>query len=153
MKESTDKKKTAKPKVVDHVAMSEKGNELGNVQIHDNVISILVRKTVLEIEGVSRLSGSSVVDSIGEVFGSRKISSRAIAILHEDDKVSIEIKVNILFGYKIPNVSKTIQTEVIQEVENITGINVSNVSVIIQEIEEPIPVKEDKPVEETIITE
>ncbi|MCF6177441.1 MAG: Asp23/Gls24 family envelope stress response protein [Victivallaceae bacterium] len=152
MKVSTDKKKAEK-KQVEQVAIIEQSNELGNVQIHDNVISTIVRKTVLETEGVARLAGSSVVDSIGEVFGSRKISSRAIAIIHEDDKVTIEIKVNILFGFKIPDVSKSIQTEVIQEVENITGINVSNVGVIIQEIEELLPIKEEPQPEEDIITE
>jgi uncharacterized alkaline shock family protein YloU len=152
MKASTDKKKAEK-KPEEQVAIIEQSNELGNVQIHDNVISTIVRKTVLTTEGVARLAGSSVVDSIGEVFGSRKISSRAIAIIHEDDKVTIEIKVNILFGFKIPDVSKTIQTEVIQEVENITGINVSNVGVIIQEIEEPLPIKEEPQPEEDIVTE
>ena len=152
MKASTDKKKAEK-KPEEQVAIIEQSNELGNVQIHDNVISTIVRKTVLATEGVARLAGSSVVDSIGEVFGSRKISSRAIAIIHEDDKVTIEIKVNILFGFKIPDVSKSIQTEVIQEVENITGINVANVGVIIQEIEEPLPIKEEPQPEEDIVTE
>lgn len=151
MKESNDKKKTAKTKVVEQSAMSERDNEFGTVQIHDNVISDIVRKTVLEIDGVARLSGLSVVDSIGEALGSRKISSRSIAILHEDDKISIEVKVNILFEFKIPEVAKAIQTEVIQAVEDITGINVANVSVIIQEIEEPAPEKPvSQPIEDVI---
>ena len=149
---ATDKKKTVKTKAAEQSAIIEQGNELGNVQIHDNVISIIVRKTVVETEGVSRLAGS-IVDSIGELVGSRRKSSSAIAIIHEDDKVKIEVKVNILFGFKIPEVSKAIQAEVIQEVENITGINVASVGVIIQEIEEPVPVKEVPQPEEDIITE
>ncbi len=152
MKSSTDKK-SAKTKPEENGALSKQGNELGNVQIHDNVISIIVRKTVMETEGVARLSGS-IVDSIGELVGSRRKSSSAIAIIHEDDKVTIEVKVNILFGFKIPEVSKAIQTEIIQEVENITGISVAKVGVIIQEIEEPVAPKEvaAQP-EEDIITE
>jgi uncharacterized alkaline shock family protein YloU len=149
---ATDKKKPVKSKTVEQGAIIEQGNELGNVQIHDNVISIIVRKTVAETEGVSRLAGN-IVDSIGELVGSRRKSSSAITIIHEDDKVKIEVKVNILFGFKIPDVSKAIQKEVIQEVENITGINVASVGVIIQEIEEPVPVKEVPQPEEDIITE
>jgi len=149
---ATDKKKSVKTKTAEQSAIIEQGNELGNVQIHDNVISIIVRKTVIGTEGVSRLAGS-IVDSIGELVGSRRKSSSAIAIIHEDDKVKIEVKVNILFGFKIPEVSKAIQEEVIQEVENITGINVASVGVIIQEIEEPVPVKEVPQPEEDIITE
>jgi uncharacterized alkaline shock family protein YloU len=149
---ATEKKKPVKSKTVEQGAIIEQGNELGNVQIHDNVISIIVRKTVAETEGVSRLAGN-IVDSIGELVGSRRKSSSAITIIHEDDKVKIEVKVNILFGFKIPDVSKAIQKEVIQEVENITGINVASVGVIIQEIEEPVPVKEVPQPEEDIITE
>lgn len=151
MKAAADKKKMVKAKPVEQGAIIEQGNELGNVQIHDNVISIIVRKTVMATEGVSRLAGS-LVDSIGELVGGRK-SSSAIAIIHEDDKIKIEVKVNILFGFKIPEVSKAIQAEVIQEVENITGINVASVGVIIQEIEEALPVKEEPQPEEDIITE
>ena len=153
MKAAADKK-VVKTKPVEHGALSEQGNELGNVQIHDNVISIIVRKTVMATEGVARLSGS-IVDSIGELVGSRRRSSSAISIIHEDDKVTIEVKVNILFGFKIPDVSKAIQTQIIQEVENITGINVAKVGVIIQEIEEPPAVKEETTaqLEDDIVTE
>lgn len=149
MKDSNEKKKTAKPKSVDNAVSIDKNNELGNIQIHDNVISTIVRKTVLETEGVSRLAGSSVVDSIGEVFGSRKITSRAISITHEDDKVNIEVKANILFGFKIPEVSKALQAAVIQEVETVTGITVASVCVMIQEIEDA-PAVPEEPVPEPV---
>lgn len=78
-------------------------SELGNIRLHDNVISNLVRRAVLSIPGVSRLSGSSLVDNLAEIVGSRKMQDRAIAIIKDEkdsSKVEIEIKLNMYFGYK-----------------------------------------------------
>lgn len=120
------------------MTVSEKGTELGVIRIHENVISSLVRKVVCSIDGVSRLAGSSIVDNIAELVGSRRIHDRAIAIALEEDKVSVDIKVNIAFGYKVPEVAAAIQSAIIEEVENVTGMSVTAVNVIIQEIEDPI---------------
>jgi uncharacterized alkaline shock family protein YloU len=147
MKE-TIKKKPVKPDPATS-SMSEKGNDLGLIKIHENVISTIVRKATLETEGVSRLAGSSFVDNIAEIVGSRKMSDRSIAINLEDDKVDIEVKVNILFGFRVPDVAAAIQSAIIEEVENTTGMSVTSVNVVIQEIEEQhLPAaKEAKPAE------
>ena len=76
-------KEKAKKKPVDNevqTGMSEKDTELGVIKIHSNVISSLVRKITSEIEGVTRLAGSTLVDNIAEFIGNRRISDRAIAI-------------------------------------------------------------------------
>jgi uncharacterized alkaline shock family protein YloU len=111
-------------------------SELGVIRIHENVISSIVRKAALAVDGVSRLAGSSFVDNIAEIVGSRKISDRAISIKLDDDKVEIEIKINMKFGYKVPEVASEVQTAIIEQVENTTGMNVVCVNVVIQEIEE-----------------
>lgn len=109
---------------------------MGEVKIHENVISSLVRKAVMSVEGVSRLSGSQLVDIIAETVGSRRMQDRAIAVLvDEDGRTSIEIKLNLKFGYKIPEVSTSVQKAVISEVENTTGMTVTKVNVIVQELE------------------
>jgi uncharacterized alkaline shock family protein YloU len=131
--------------------MSEKDNELGVIKIHANVISSLVRKITSEIAGVTRLSGSTLVDNIAEFIGNRRITDRAISIQIDEDKVAIEIKVNIEFGYKVPEVAEAIQTAVVEQVEATTGMSVTGVSVIVQEIEEPpavIPEKKQEADEE-----
>jgi uncharacterized alkaline shock family protein YloU len=113
-----------------------KGSELGVIKIHENVISSIVRKAALAVDGVSRLAGSSFVDNIAEIVGSRKISDRAISIKLDDDKVEIEIKLNMKFGYKVPEVASGVQAAIIEQVESITGMNVVGVNVVVQEIEE-----------------
>lgn len=136
MKEKV-KKKPGEGQADVPAGMSEKDNELGVIKIHANVISSLVRKIANEIDGVTRLAGSTLVDSIAEYIGNRRISDRAIAICIDEDKVAIEIKVNIEFGYKVPEVAEALQTAVVEQVEATTGMTVTSVSVVVQEIEEP----------------
>jgi len=109
---------------------------MGEVKIHENVISALVRKAVMSVEGVSRLSGSQLVDIIAETVGSRRMQDRAIAIQIDDtNRTAIDVKINLKFGYKIPEVSTAVQKAVIAEIENTTGMTVTKVNVIVQELE------------------
>ncbi len=109
---------------------------MGEGKIHENVISALVRKAVMSVEGVSRLSGSQLVDIIAETVGSRRMQDRAIAIQIDDtNRTAIDVKINLKFGYKIPEVSTAVQKAVIAEVENTTGMTVTKVNVIVQELE------------------
>lgn len=109
---------------------------MGEVKIHENVISSLVRKAAMSVDGVSRLSGSQLVDIIAETVGSRRMQDRAIAIQIDDaGRAAIDIKLNLKFGFKIPEVSSAVQKAVIAEVENTTGMTVTRVNVIVQELE------------------
>ena len=79
---------------------------MGEVKIHENVISSLVRKAVLSVDGVSRLSGSQLVDIIAETVGSRRMQDRAIAVIvDEAGRTSIDIKLNSRFR-KFPLLSR-----------------------------------------------
>ncbi len=117
---------------------------MGEVKIHENVISMLVRKAALGVPGVSRLSGSQLVDIIAETVGSRRMQDRAISVeIGDNGLISLEVKINIKFGFKIPVVSAGVQKAVIAEVENTTGMTVTKVNVFIQEVEAEEEADED----------
>jgi uncharacterized alkaline shock family protein YloU len=110
---------------------------LGDVKIHENVVSSIVRKAVLKHAGVSRLSGNNFVDTIGEIVGSRRIQDRAIIVKFlEDGSLDLEVKVIVKYGFNLPDVASETQKNIIEEVEKITGINVFKVNVTIQDVEE-----------------
>ena len=134
MKQAVSKRD--KSSEVTEAAACEKGTELGVIKIHGNVVSSIVRRAALSIEGISRLAGNSFVDNIAEIVGSRKIHDRAISIAIDEDKVAIEVKVNLIFGYNVPEVAARVQAVIIEEVEKVTGMSVTAVNVIIQEIED-----------------
>ena len=119
-------------------AMAREVTDMGEVRIHENVISTLVREAALSVEGVIRLAGSSLVNNIAEIVGSRRMQDRAIAVIFEEDnRVSLEIKLILEFGVRIPDVSGAVQRAVIEAVERHTGMTVKRVDVIVQALESP----------------
>lgn len=129
----------------DNGAVAIEGSELGEVMIHENVIASLVARATLSVEGVSRLAGNTFVDAIAEIVGNRRMQARSISVEMGDNRVAVEIKLIILFGFTIPEVAPKVQKAVIEQVEKVTGMTVTKVGVIVQEMEEapPEPTEED----------
>lgn len=126
------------PAPVESTAVIEDSG-IGEVKIHENVIASLARRAALEVEGVSRLAGSQLVDNIAEIVGSRRMQDRAInVILNEDNQVSLEIKLNIIVGYRMPKVAAEVQQAVVSSIETATGMNVAKVDVLVQEVDSPV---------------
>ena len=129
-----------------------KGNEammlgdsgLGDVKIHDGVIATLTRRAALAIEGVSRLAGNALVDNLAEIVGSRRMQARAITIaVNENNQITIEIKLNLKVGYTIPEVAENVQKAVIADVEKVTGMTVTTVHVLVQDIDDETSIDDD----------
>ena len=117
-------------------AYEVKGVAVGTIRILDGAISTIVKRTVLGIEGVARLSGSSLIDDFADLVRSKRMQDRSIQIEHKDDSIAITVAVNPYFGYKFPALIAEIQKKVAGAVFDMTGIKVASVSVDIKGIEE-----------------
>jgi len=146
---ATEKKSAVAPKSSVPANTSVDVNSMGEVKIHENVISALVRKAALSIAGVARLAGSPLVDNIAEIVGYRRMQDRAITVTLDDDsnRVTIDVKVNLLFDTKVPVVATAIQKAVIEAVESATGMTVVKVNVIVQELETEAEIESEEEAE------
>ena len=153
MKTTTEKKNAAPVAGVDKAeAMAREVTEMGEVRIHENVISALVREAALKIEGVVRLAGSSLVNNIAEIVGSRRMQDRAITVqMGDDNRVSLEIKLNIKIGFRLPKVAAAVQKAVISAIENTTGMTVAKVDVLVQEVEPETDMDDAAPAADTTV--
>ena len=106
------------------------GAAVGTIRILDGAISTIVKRTVLGIEGVARLSGSSLIDDFADLVRSKRMQDRSIQIEHKDDSIAITVAVNPYFGYKFPALIAEIQKKVSKAVLDMTGIKVASVSVV-----------------------
>ena len=122
------------------------GVPVGSIRILDGAITTIVKRTVLGIEGVARLSGSSLIDDFADLVRSKRMQERSIQIEHDGNGVTVSVAVNPYFGYKFPALIDEIKTKVTQAVSDMAGIQVSAVRVDIRGIEE-LPAEE--PAEET----
>ena len=113
------------------------GAAVGTIRILDGTISTIVKRTVLGIEGVARLSGSSLIDDFADLVRSKRMQDRSIQIEHKDQAVAITIAVNPYFGYKVPALIAEIQRKVSDAIFDMTGIKIASIAVDIKGIEEP----------------
>lgn len=112
------------------------GAAVGTIRILDGAVSTIVKRAVLGIEGVARLSGSSLIDEFADLVGSKRMQDRSIQIEHRDQTLAVTVAVNPYYGYKFPALIAEIQRKVAEAVLEMTGVAVSSVNVNIKGIEE-----------------
>ena len=112
------------------------GAAVGTIRILDGAISTIVKRTVLGIEGVARLSGSSLIDEFADLVGSKRMQDRSIQIEHDGQAIAVTVAINPYYGYKFPALIAEIQRKVSDAVFAMTGVAVSSVNVNIKGIEE-----------------
>lgn len=112
-----------------------KSNEcnIGTVKISDEVVSVIAGIAASEVKGVFEGTQSGIT----QIFSNKKNVSKAVKVNVEDDKAVIEIVVGVQYGVKIPEVLSKVQENVKNTVEALTGLNVSAVNILVQNIVVP----------------
>jgi len=139
------------------ISASEADNSPGIVKIGDDVIASIATIVLSGIEGVHSASGN-LASGIVEFLGVKKSSTKGIkVIVDSENQITVEIHVNVKYGYKIPDVAWEIQEKVKAEIETVTGLTVLKINVhvdgitVVEEktepVEEPLENSEATPAE------
>ncbi|WP_353892395.1 Asp23/Gls24 family envelope stress response protein [Proteinivorax hydrogeniformans] len=99
----------------------------GSIRIADEVVAVIAGIAATNIEGIAGMSGG-VAGGIAEMIG-RKNLSKGVKVSVGETETAIDIYIIVEYGVKIPEVTKNIQDEVKQSVENMTGLSVVEVNV------------------------
>ena len=102
-------------------------NTIGTVQIADDVVAIIAGIAATEIEGVSSMAGGLTKDLISKL-GVKNLS-KGVKVEVTDGEVSVEVSLNVAYGYNVPDVSTKVQEKVKTAIENMTGLSVAEVNV------------------------
>lgn len=99
----------------------------GQIVIADEVVAIIAGIAATEVEGVASMDGGWS----GEIISRMGIKdlSRGVKLLIEDDHVSLDLSLNVKYGYSIPELSANVQDKVAQAIESMTGLNVLDVNI------------------------
>ena len=95
--------------------------EKGTVNISEDVIAVMVSAAVTEVEGVAGF-GTATTPELVELFG-RKTTTKGLKIRFIDDKVTIDVMVNVRLGGSITDIALRVQDAVCREVESVTGMS------------------------------
>lgn len=100
---------------------------IGAVQIADDVVVMIAGLATREVEGVSAMVGNVTGELMSKVGVKNLAKGVKVDILGKD--VTVDLAVNVEYGYNIPVVSQKIQTKVKSAIENMTGLNVVDVNI------------------------
>ncbi len=106
---------------------ANKTGVLGDIQIADEVVAVISGLAALEVEGVARMSGNIPNELISKL-GTKNLS-RGVKVILSPDSVSVDLALDMKYGYSIPKVSAQVQEKVKNEIENMTGLTCEQVNV------------------------
>ena len=115
-----------------------------SIRISAVALAAIVRRAACSVDGVTRITGSTLVDNIAEFVGSKKILGRSIQIAIQKSSVSVELAINIRYGVSLPKIAAEVQREVASQLEEFTGLQVRQVNVIIREMEDPAEIPDNE---------
>jgi Uncharacterized protein conserved in bacteria len=102
-------------------------SSIGTVQIADEVVAIIAGLAATDIEGVSSMAGNITNELVGKL--GMKNLSKGVKVDVVEDVVSVNLSLNLKYGYAILDVSQKVQEKVKTAIENMTGMAVSGVNI------------------------
>ena len=102
-------------------------NSMGEVQIADEVVAIIAALAATEVDGVASMAGNITNELVGKL--GMKNLSKGVKVDVTEEHVSVDLSLNIRYGYNIPAVSEQVQDKVSAAIENMTGLTVLDVNI------------------------
>ena len=106
---------------------------IGTVQIADEVVAIIAGLAATEVGGVASMNGNITNELVGKL--GMKSLSKGVKVDVLDNVVCVDLNLNLEYGYNIPEICQTVQEKVKTAIENMTGLQVSDVNISIASVE------------------
>lgn len=102
-------------------------DKLGEVQIADEVVAIIAGLAATEVDGVDSMAGNITNELVGKL--GMKNLSKGVKVDISEEHVSVDLSLNLTYGYNIPEVSEAVQDRVKSAIENMTGLSVLDINI------------------------
>ena len=110
-----------------------KEDKIGVIRVADDVVSIIAGLAATEVEGVSSMAGN-ITNEIVAKTGIKNLS-KGVHVDVMDGIVTVDLNLNIKYGYAIPEVSKNVQERVRTAIATMTGLEVGTINVRIASVD------------------
>lgn len=115
-------------KEIDKKAVLLKTDEnIGEVQIADDVVAMIASLAATEVDGVSAMAGNITNELMSKV--GMKSLTKGVKVDVLEGNVTVDLAVTMEFGYSIPATCQKVQQKVKAAVENMTGLTCSDVNI------------------------
>ena len=101
--------------------------ELGSINISEDVIHSLVRTGVSEVEGVASLS-NTVGGELAELLGLKTVT-KGVKVQLADNQAVVDVIISVCYGFNILKVARDVQEKVTALIQGTTGFERPQVNV------------------------
>ena len=115
-----------------HTHKIETEEKFGEVRIADEVVAIIAGLAASEVEGVASMAGN-ITNELVSKLGMKNLS-KGVKVDVLDGVVCVDLALNLKYGYEIPATCKNVQEKVKTAIENMTGLEVSDVNISIASV-------------------
>ena len=101
---------------------------IGTVQIADDVVAMIAALAAAEVDGVSAMAGN-VTNELMSKVGVKSSQTKGVKVEVKDKNVNVDLAVIMEYGYNIPATCQAVQQKVKNAIENMTGLNCLDVNI------------------------
>ena len=102
---------------------------IGEVKIADEVVTVIAGLAATEVEGVASMEGN-ITNELVSKLGMKNLS-KGVMVTVEGKNVSVQISLIIEYGCSVPVVTAKVQERVKSAIENMTGLEVTEVKITV----------------------
>lgn len=105
----------------------------GEIIIADEVIAVIAGLAAMEVEGVASMAGNATRELISKI--GIKTLSKGVTVDVIEKVATVDMTLNLKYGYNIKDVSVKVQEKAKVAIENMTGLTVADVNIRVAGIE------------------
>ena len=91
-------------------------------------MAIIAGLAATEVDGVDSMAGNITNELVGKAWNEEPFR-KALKVEVTEEHVSVNMALNLKYGYSIPDVCEKVQEKVKNAIENMTGLTVLDVNI------------------------
>lgn len=107
---------------------------LDGMALAPGVVETIVSIATNEVDGVASI-GSASAGTLRSVFASKPSTQGIEITVDEDDKLQISVRIDVYYGYVLPDLAANVRTAISDAVASQVGVSVGAVDVYIDGIQ------------------
>ena len=121
--------------------------EHGNTTIDDTVVTKVASIAAREVRGVHSLGGGvgRALSGVTQRVGIGDQNTQGVSVEVGEREAAVDLTVVIEYGESVPQVSQQIRDNVIKRIEGITGLSVTEVNIVVDDLYFPGDESESAP--------
>ena len=117
-------------------------SDLGTTTIQDSVVTAIIGMAAEEVDGVATSHGGvklpgdtspTVGEFVDNITGGTS-RTRGLSVDVGERQTAADITINVEYGRPIPQVTQAVRGRIIERVENLTGLEVTEVNVQVNDV-------------------